>query len=77
MPRPVLFELHLPKHWQKFRLPPALNGRLQDLLDRLDREGKLPTRERKEAEALVELVDMLTLMKARIAETGRGKGKKP
>ena len=73
MARSIFLELHLPKQWQKFRLPRALNNRLQDLLDRQDREGKLPARERKEAEALVELVDMLTLMKAQVVENGKGK----
>lgn len=64
MSKSVLVELNLPKDWQEFRLPPALHDRLQELLDRQDREGKLPVRERKEAKALVELVDMLTLLKA-------------
>jgi hypothetical protein len=73
MAQSVIVELNLPKDWRNFRLPPALQDRLQDLLDRQDRDGKLPARERREAEALVELVDMLTLMKARIAEVGRGK----
>ena len=65
MARPVFVEVDLPKSWRKFRLPAALDGRLRDLLDRQDRDGKLSARERREAEALVELVDILTLMKAR------------
>jgi hypothetical protein len=65
----VVVQLDLPKDWRKFRLPPALHDRLQDLLDRQDREGKLAPRERREAKALVELVDMLSLMKARAALT--------
>jgi hypothetical protein len=64
MSRSVMVELHLPEDWRKFRLPPALEERLQELLDRQDHEGKLSTRERREAKALVELVDMLTLIKA-------------
>ena len=65
MARPVFVELDLPKPWRKFRLPPALDGRLRELLDRQDHDGKLSPRERQEAEELVELVDILTLMKAR------------
>jgi hypothetical protein len=63
--RAVFVELDLPKPWRRFRLPPALDKRLRELLDRQDRDGKLAPRERQEAEALVELVDILTLMKAR------------
>jgi hypothetical protein len=66
--RSVLVELNLPSDWQSFRMPPALHQRLQDLLDRQDREGRLPARERREAAALTELVDMLMLLKLR-AET--------
>ena len=44
---------------------PALQDRLQELLDRQDRDGKLSARERKEATALTELVDMLSLMRLR------------
>ncbi|MBI3821999.1 MAG: hypothetical protein HY289_04880 [Planctomycetes bacterium] len=65
MVRPVFVEVDLPQPWRKFRLPSALDRRLRELLDRQDRDGKLTPRERQEAEALVELVDILTLMKAR------------
>jgi hypothetical protein len=65
MAQHVSVELDLPKDWQTFRLPPALDDRLQELLDRQDREGKLTRRERSEAKALTELVDMLSLLKAR------------
>jgi hypothetical protein len=65
MTRHVLVELELPNHWRKFRLPPALQDRLQELLDRQDREGKLSPRERREAAALAELVDLLSLLRLR------------
>lgn len=58
----VLVELELPKDWRKFRLPRALHDRLHELLDRQDRDGKLSRLERREATALAELVDMLSLM---------------
>ena len=61
----VLVELDLPKDWQQFRLPQALHQRLQELLDRQDREGRLAVRERREAAALTELVDILSLLRLR------------
>ena len=61
----VLVELELPKDWRKFRLPRALQDRLHELLDRQDRDGKLSRPERREATALAELVDMLSLMRLR------------
>lgn len=69
MPQSVFVEVDLPEQWRKFRLPPALDERLRELLDRQDRDGKLLPRERREAEALVELVDILTLMKARTKQS--------
>jgi len=70
MPQSVLVELELPKDWAEFRLPPALHDRLQELLDRQDLEGKLSRRERREANALTQLVDMLSLMKLRAQWAG-------
>lgn len=67
----VRVELDLPGDWQRFRLPPALQQRLQDLLDRQDRAGRLSARERREAAALTELVDMLSLLKVRAELAGR------
>jgi hypothetical protein len=61
----VLVELDLPKDLRKFRLPRALKERLDELLDRQDRTGKLPSKERREATALAELVDILSLMRLR------------
>ena len=70
----VLVELDIPKDWKQFRLPPALNARLQELLDKQDLEGKLCPAERKEAKALTELVDMLSLMKLRADRAARRNG---
>jgi hypothetical protein len=65
MSQAVLVEVELPKDWRRFHLPPALNERLQELLDRQDHDGKLSRRERREATALTELVDLLSLMRLR------------
>jgi hypothetical protein len=69
----VLVELDLPRDWRKFRLPAALHARLQELLDRQDDEGKLTRAERREAEALTELAEMLSLMKLRADRASRKK----
>ncbi|MBM4067888.1 MAG: hypothetical protein FJ271_02950 [Planctomycetes bacterium] len=69
-----MVEIQLPRDWRRFRLPPALHDRLQELLDRQDLEGKLSKRERREAEALAELVDLLSLMRLR-AELAAKRGK--
>lgn len=71
MSKSVLVEMNLPKDWRTFRLPPALNDRLQELLDRQDQEGKLSRRERREATALTELVDLLALMRLRSRAAAR------
>ena len=67
----MLIELDLPRNWKRFRLPPALHNRLHELLDRQVHDGKLSSRERREAEALVELADMLALMKLRVQRAGQ------
>ena len=70
----VIVELDVPKDWRQFKLPTALDARLQELLDRQDTEGKLAPAERREATALTELVDMLSLMKLRAERAARRKG---
>ena len=59
----VTVELELPEDWHSLQLPEALHERLQDLLDRQDEQGGLYSQERREAEAMVQLVDMLALMR--------------
>ena len=54
--------LELPKDRPALWLPVALQERLQHLLDL---QGRLFSQERLEAEALVQLVDMLALMRLR------------
>jgi len=62
----VLVELDVPTDWEEFKLPAALDARLQSLLDKQDRDGKLTGPERREALALTELAEMLSLMKIRV-----------
>lgn len=65
MSQTVTVELQLPAKWRKLRLPPPLHARLQELLDKQDRTGKLSAKERREARVLTELVDLLSLMRLR------------
>ncbi len=61
----VAIELELPDDLGRFRLPRALNARLQQLLDRQDSGPTLTADERQEAEGLVEVADLLTLLRLR------------
>lgn len=49
----------------QFELPPAVQKRLQSLLDRQDSGEELTSAEREEAEGLVELAEFLSLLKLR------------
>jgi len=74
MAESVRVELQLPKDWRRFRLPPALHERLQELLDRQDQTGRLSARERREAAALTELVDLLSLLRLRLELAAKHRG---
>jgi hypothetical protein len=65
MSRVVAIELELPDDLASFRLPPAVNARLQALLDRQDSGIRLTEAERQEAEGLVDLAELLTLLRLR------------
>lgn len=65
MSQAIQFELEVPDDLAEFRLPEGVQKRLQDLLDRQDQGHELTQAERKEAEGLVDLVDLLSLLRAR------------
>jgi ribosome assembly protein YihI (activator of Der GTPase) len=67
----VLIKLELPLDMQQFKLPPGVHGRLQELLDRQDRGETLTASERKEAEGLVDLAEMLSLLGLRAQRAER------
>lgn len=71
MTQSVLIELELPEDLARLTLPPALNERLQALLDKQDQEGILTEQERQEAESLVELAEMLSLLKLRAQQAAK------
>ena len=67
----VLIKLELPPDLQQFKLPQGVDERLQDLLDRQDRGEILTASERKEAEGLVDLAEMLSLLSLRAQRAER------
>lgn len=66
---PLTLDVDLPADLARFRLPDAVAGRLQDLLDRQDAGFTLSAAERGEAEGLVDLADFLTLLRLRAERT--------
>ena len=67
----VTIEVDLPEDWAQFSLPPALDARLTMLLDQQDRTGILEESERREADALCKLVDMLAVLRLRAERASR------
>jgi hypothetical protein len=61
----VLVELEMPSDLDQFKLPPGVDERLQDLLDRQDRGETLTPGERREAEGLIDLAEVLYLLRMR------------
>jgi len=69
MAEPVHFELPLGGELKHFRLPAGVQRRLKVLLDRQDAGQALTAAERREAEGLVELAEMLSLLKLRATKS--------
>ena len=69
MSQHVLIELEVPTDLDRFKLPKGVNERLQELLDRQDRGEALTPAERTEAEGLVELSELLSLLRLRTQRT--------
>jgi len=61
----ILVELEMPTDLEKFRLPQGVDERLQALLDRQDQGEELTPAERAEAEGLVDLAELLSLLRLR------------
>ena len=58
-------EIDLPADLDRLRLPEGVEARLHTLLDRQDRGQTLTEAERKEAEGLVNLAELLALLRSR------------
>lgn len=65
MSQPVTIELDLPDDLARLVFPPALDSRLQGLLDKQDCEGALCAEEREEAKSLVDLAEFVSLLRLR------------
>jgi len=61
----ILIPLEMPADLVKFRLPKGVDERLHDLLDRQDQGEELTAAERLEAEGLVNLAELLSLLRLR------------
>lgn len=61
----LVLNVDLPADLDRFRLPAAVHARLQSLLDRQDAGQPLTADERAEAEGLVNLSELLTLLRLR------------
>lgn len=71
MAETVLIEVQVPGDLARFALPTGVQSRLQELLDRQDRGQPLTESERSEAEGLVNVAELLSLLRLR---TERGAG---
>ncbi len=65
MSQQILVKIELPEDLERFRLPRGVDDRLHVLLDRQDRGEELTLAERREAEGLVDLAELLSLLKLR------------
>ncbi len=65
------FQIEVPEDLSRFELPGGVNDRLQRLLDRQDRGEPLTAQERREAEGLVDVSELLTLLKLRAQSLAR------
>ena len=65
----VDFEIEVPADLARLHLPEGLDRRLQALLDKQDSGTALSPDEQAEAEGLVDLADLLTLLRLRSSKT--------
>jgi hypothetical protein len=65
MAQPILIEVEVPETLARLHLPAGVQDRLQSLLDRQDQEGELNPEEQREAEGLVDLAELLSLLRLR------------
>ena len=66
----LTLDINLPDDLERLRLPAAVAARLQALLERQDSGQSLTPLERDEAEGLVNLAELLTLLRLRADRAG-------
>lgn len=67
--------IEMPVAADRIKLPKGVNDRLRSLLDKQDNGESLSSAEKREAEGLVELAEMLSLMRLRAERAYRKIGK--
>jgi hypothetical protein len=70
----VELRIELPEDLAHLHLPEGVHRRLQALLDKQDGGAPLTDDEQAEAEGLVDLADLLTLLRQRISESAPASG---
>ena len=75
MSKTISIQVNVPSELARFRLPRGVNARLQELLDKQDEGIRLTAAERKEAEGLVELAELLSLLRLRAERARRLRSK--
>jgi len=74
MSRAVVFEIEVPDTLEQLRLPVGVDERLTHLLDLQDANGALTFEERREAEGLADLAELLSLLRVRAERLGSRPG---
>ena len=70
MSQAVHLEVEVPDELARFRLTEGVQHRLDELLDKQDSGSSLTMDERREAEGLVDLADLLAVLRARAERLG-------
>ncbi|MDB6020950.1 MAG: hypothetical protein JWQ04_807 [Pedosphaera sp.] len=65
MPQTIQFEVKMPGDLARFRLPQGVQHRLKELFDKQDAGQALSPKEKREAEGLVDMADLLSLLRLR------------
>jgi len=71
MSQAIQVEVQMPGDLARFRLPKGVQKRLQTLLDKQDHGHALTAAERREAEGLVDLTELLSLLRLRSQRLSR------
>ena len=71
MPQAIQLKVEMPGDLARFRLPKGVQKRLQTLLDKQDQGRRLTAAEKREAEGLVDLTDLLSLLRLRAQRLSR------
>lgn len=73
MSQTIQLKVEMPGDLAKFRLPKGVQKRLHDLLDKQDQGDHLTPAEKREAEGLTDLVDLLSLLRLRSQRVSNGR----